>query len=157
MTLRKASEQEQKRFAEQKLATAGKLKELETQVRRQERKGVDLQKDVGQRMQEENRLKAENAALEHRYVKNCCFVVVLLFVAEFRIKIFFFFGELYYYHTVYYQIFIILFINFENLCMTIKSIRTPSILHLLPLSCYTPFSTLFFFFFFHSLSFLTQK
>tara|TARA_B100000767_G_C19433142_1_gene396858 strand:- start:4 stop:243 length:240 start_codon:yes stop_codon:yes gene_type:complete len=72
MTLRKASEQEQKRFAEQKLATAGKLKELETQVRRQERKGVDLQKDVGQRMQEENRLKAENAALEHRYVENCC-------------------------------------------------------------------------------------
>ena len=80
MTLRKASEQEQKRFAEQKLATAGKLKELETQVRRQERKGVDLQKDVGQRMQEENRLKAENAALEHRYVGRtvvCLFVCLL--------------------------------------------------------------------------------
>ena len=80
MTLRKASEQEQKRFAEQKLATAGKLKELETQVRRQERKGVDLQKDVGQRMQEENRLKAENAALEHRYVGRTVVCLLCLFV-----------------------------------------------------------------------------
>jgi coiled-coil domain-containing protein 78 len=66
MTLRKASEQEQKRFAEQKLAMQGKLKEYETSVRKLERAGVDMQKDQGQRMQEENRLKAENAALEHR-------------------------------------------------------------------------------------------
>jgi chromosome segregation ATPase len=66
MTLRKASEQEQKRFAEQKLIMQGKIKELETLLRKRERNNIDLQKDQGIRMQEENRLKAENAALEHR-------------------------------------------------------------------------------------------
>ena len=66
MTLRKASEGEQKRFAEQKLQMQGKLKDFETAVRKLERNKVDMSKDQGQRMQEENRLKAENAALEHR-------------------------------------------------------------------------------------------
>ena len=66
MTLRKASEQEQKRFAEQKIIMQGKLKEMEHALRKHERNNIDLQKDQGMRMQEENRLKAENAALEHR-------------------------------------------------------------------------------------------
>ena len=66
MSLRKGSETEQKRYTEQKLQMQAKMKEIEKEQRLKQRKLVDLEKETAQRMQEENRLKAENAALEHR-------------------------------------------------------------------------------------------
>lgn len=66
MTLRKSAETEQKRFAEQKLQMQTKMKEIEKKQRVSQRKLADLEKETAQRIQEENRIKAENAALEHR-------------------------------------------------------------------------------------------
>ena len=42
------------------------MKGIEKDMRVKQRKLADLEKEVAQRIQEENRLKAENAALEHR-------------------------------------------------------------------------------------------